>query len=81
MQPQGDTLLLLVRHTQLLVDNMPPEAVAAVVVPMLLRAAEGGDTRAQEEMLKTMPLIHEQVDYQSLKTVLLPKVRTLGAWE
>lgn len=75
---KGDTLLLLVKHTQLLVDNMPPEAVAAVVVPMLLRAAEGGDTRAQEEMLKTMPLIHEQVDYQSLKTVLLPKVWT--AW-
>ncbi len=56
---------------------MPPEAVASVVVPMLLRAAEAGDPRAQEEMLKTVPLIHEQVDYTSLKTVLLPKAHQL----
>jgi len=42
---KGDTLLLLVRSTPTLMKSMPRPYVTSMMVPLLVRAAEQGETR------------------------------------
>ncbi|KAA6417121.1 MAG: kinase family, partial [Trebouxia sp. A1-2] len=74
---KGDTLLLLVRSTPTLMKSMPRPYVTSMMVPLLLRAAEQGDPRCQDEMLKQLPSVAEQTEYTTLKSELLPRMHTL----
>ncbi|KAL0052017.1 hypothetical protein WJX82_006565 [Trebouxia sp. C0006] len=75
---KGDTLLLLVRSTPTLMKSMPRPYVTSVMVPLLVRAAEQGDPRCQDEMLKQLPPVAEQTEYTTLKSELLPRMHTLS---
>lgn len=74
---QGEALLLLTQHAALL-GRAAPKAVAAEMVPQLLvRAAEKGDARCQEEMLRQVGTLADSLDYEGLKLHVLPAVQGL----
>ncbi|PRW61454.1 SCY1 2 [Chlorella sorokiniana] len=73
----GETLLLLVQNAELLAKAMPPAAAAEVLPTLLVRAAQHGDVRAQEEMLRKVQAMADTIDYEGLKKNVLPAVHTL----
>ncbi|DBA79962.1 TPA: hypothetical protein ACH3X1_008165 [Trebouxia sp. C0004] len=74
---KGDSLLLLVRCTPSLMKSMPRPFVTSMMLPLLLRAAQQGDPRCQDEMLKQLPTVAEQTEYTTLKSELLPRMHSL----
>ncbi|XP_020591543.1 SCY1-like protein 2 [Phalaenopsis equestris] len=74
----GETLLLLVKHADLLVDKATQEYLLSHVLPLLVRAYDDSDTRIQEEVLRrTLPLAR-QLEMQLVKQAILPRVHGLA---
>nr|GEU36205.1 SCY1-like protein 2 [Tanacetum cinerariifolium] len=48
----GETLLLLVKHAELIVNKASQEHLISHVLPMLVRAYDDNDARMQKEVLK-----------------------------
>ncbi|KAK9813184.1 hypothetical protein WJX72_010231 [[Myrmecia] bisecta] len=74
---KGDVLLLLLRHVELLLSKMSRKDVATVIIPLLGRAADSGDARAQEEALKQVPALVQACDWSVLQADLLPRMHGL----
>ncbi|KAL0359964.1 UNVERIFIED_CONTAM: SCY1-like protein 2 [Sesamum radiatum] len=74
----GETLLLLVKHAELIINKASQEHLISHVLPMLVRAYDDTDARLQEEVLKrTIPLAR-QLDKQLVKQIVLPRVHGLA---
>ncbi|KAH6775197.1 kinase family with ARM repeat domain-containing protein [Perilla frutescens var. hirtella] len=74
----GETLLLLVKHAELIINKASQEHLISHVLPMLVRAYDDTDARLQEEVLKkTIPLA-KQLDVQLVKEAVLPRVHGLA---
>ncbi|KAJ0986174.1 hypothetical protein J5N97_004530 [Dioscorea zingiberensis] len=74
----GETLLLLVKHAELIINKASQEHLIAHVLPMLVRAYDDTDPRVQEEVLRrTFPLAR-QLDVQLVKQAILPRVHGLA---
>lgn len=74
----GETLLLLVKHADLIIDKATQEHLLSHVLPLLVRAYDDNDTRIQEEVLRrTIPLAR-QLETQLVKQVILPRVHGLA---
>lgn len=74
----GETLLLLVKHAELIINKASQEHLISHVLPMLVRAYDDTDARLQEEVLKkTIPLA-KQLDAQLVKQAVLPRVHALA---
>ncbi|KAI3464264.1 hypothetical protein Pfo_020927 [Paulownia fortunei] len=74
----GETLLLLVKHADLIINKASQEHLISHVLPMLIRAYDDTDARLQEEVLKkTIPLA-KQLDAQLVKQTVLPRVHGLA---
>ncbi|KAK3161288.1 hypothetical protein QOZ80_1BG0075190 [Eleusine coracana subsp. coracana] len=74
----GETLLLLVKHADLIINKASQEHLISHVLPMLVRAYDDTDPRLQEEALRrTMPL-SRQLDIKLLKQAVLPRVHGLA---
>ncbi|KAK4413444.1 SCY1-like protein 2 [Sesamum alatum] len=74
----GETLLLLLKHAELIINKASQDHLISHVLPMLIRAYDDTDARLQEEVLKrTIPLAR-QLDKQLVKQTVLPRVHGLA---
>ncbi|CAO2179213.1 unnamed protein product [Urochloa humidicola] len=74
----GETLLLLVKHADLIINKAAQEHLISHVLPMLVRAYDDSDPRLQEEVLhRTVPL-SRQLDIKLVKQAVLPRVHGLA---
>ncbi|CAL1351933.1 unnamed protein product [Linum trigynum] len=74
----GETLLLLVKHADLIINKASHETLVSSVLPMLVRAYDDTDTRIQEEVLKKSVSLAKQLDPQLVKQAILPRVHGLA---
>lgn len=74
----GETLLLLVKHSELIINKVNPEHLVSHVLPMLVRAYDDHDPRVQEEVLKKSSCLAKHLDTQLVKQVVLPRVHGLA---
>ncbi|KAF4387192.1 hypothetical protein CsatB_003267 [Cannabis sativa] len=74
----GETLLLLVKHADLIVNKTSQEHLVSHVLPMIVRAYDDNDARIQEEVLKKSAFLAKQLDVQLVKQALLPRVHGLA---
>ncbi|KAE8715328.1 white-brown-complex ABC transporter family [Hibiscus syriacus] len=74
----GETLLLLVKHADLIINKTSPEHRVSHVLPMLVRAYDDSDPRIQEEGLRKSLLLAKQLDMQLVKAAILPRVHGLA---
>ncbi|KAJ6806968.1 SCY1-like protein 2 isoform X2 [Iris pallida] len=74
----GETLLLLVKHAELIINKASQKHLILHLLPVLVRAYDDTDTRIQEEVLRrTIPLAR-QLDSQLVKQAILPRVHGLA---
>ncbi|GER27609.1 kinase family protein [Striga asiatica] len=74
----GETLLLLVKHAELIINKASQEHLVLHVLPMLVRAYDDNDARLQEEVLKKTTQLAKQLDAQLVKQTILPRVHGLA---
>ncbi|OWM85712.1 hypothetical protein CDL15_Pgr029135 [Punica granatum] len=74
----GDTLLLLVKHAELIIGKTSQEQLISHVLPSLVRAYDDNDARIQEEVLKKSAYLSKQLDIQLVKQAILPRVHGLA---
>ncbi|KAF7836381.1 SCY1-like protein 2 [Senna tora] len=74
----GETLLLLVKHADLIINKTSQEHLVSHVLPLISRAFDDTDARIQEEVLKKSVSLAKQLDAQLIKQVVLPRVHGLA---
>ncbi|KAL9173573.1 hypothetical protein ABFS82_03G124000 [Erythranthe guttata] len=74
----GETLLLLVKHAELIINKASQEHLISHVLPMLVRAYDDTDARLQEEVLKKTITLAKKLDVQLVKQLVLPRVHGLA---
>ncbi|XP_076893168.1 SCY1-like protein 2 A [Bidens hawaiensis] len=74
----GETLLLLVKHAELIVNKASQEHLISHVLPMLVRAYDDTDARMQEEVLKKTVTLATKLDPHLVKQSILPRVHGLA---
>nr|DAD21189.1 TPA_asm: hypothetical protein HUJ06_022652 [Nelumbo nucifera] len=74
----GETLLLLVKHAELIINKTSQESLVAHVLPLLVRAYDDNDARIQEEVLRRTVSLAKQLDVQLVKQAILPRVHGLA---
>lgn len=74
----GETLLLLVKHAELIINKASQEHLISHVLPMLVRAYDDTDARMQEEVLKKTVSLAKQLDVQLVKQAILARVHALA---
>ncbi|XP_022932450.1 SCY1-like protein 2 isoform X2 [Cucurbita moschata] len=74
----GDTLLLLVKRADLIINKTNQEALITSVLPLIIRAYDDNDARIQEEGLRKSVSLAKQLDTQLVKQTILPRVHTLA---
>ncbi|XP_043700659.1 SCY1-like protein 2 isoform X2 [Telopea speciosissima] len=74
----GETLLLLVKHAELIINKTAQEHLVSHVLPLLVRAYDDNDARIQEEVLRRTVSLAKQLDVQVVKQAILPRVHGLA---
>ncbi|KAF6176077.1 hypothetical protein GIB67_000171 [Kingdonia uniflora] len=74
----GETLLLLVKHAELIINKSGQEHLITHVLPLLVRAYDDNDVRIQEEVLRRTVSLAKQLDLQLVKQAILPRVHGLA---
>ncbi|VAH77553.1 unnamed protein product [Triticum turgidum subsp. durum] len=74
----GETLLLLVKHADLIISKATNEHLISHILPMLVRAYDDTDPRLQEEVLRRTVTLSRQLDMKLLKQSVLPRVHGLA---
>ncbi|KAF8411045.1 hypothetical protein HHK36_003584 [Tetracentron sinense] len=74
----GETLLLLVKHADLIINKTSQEHLISHVLPLLVRAYDDNDARIQEEVLKRTVSLAKQLDVKLVKQAILPRVHGLA---
>ncbi|KAL9269986.1 SCY1-like protein [Drosera capensis] len=74
----GDTLLLLLKHVELIIDKTSREHLMSHLLPMLVRAYDDTDPRLQEEVLKKTVSLAKHLDPLLVKQALIPRVHSLA---
>ncbi|KAF3791799.1 SCY1-like protein 2 [Nymphaea thermarum] len=74
----GETLLLLVKHAELIISKANHEHLLSHVLPLLVRAYDDADARIQEEVLRRTVCLAKQLDSQLVKQAILPRVHGLA---
>lgn len=74
----GETLLLLVKHAELIINKTSMEHLVSHVLPLLVRAYDDNDVRIQEEVLRRTVSLAKQLDIQLVKQAILPRVHGLA---
>jgi len=74
----GETLLLLVKHADLIINKATQEHLISHVLPMLVRAFDDNDPRLQEEVLRRTVPLSRQLDIKLVKQAVLPRVHGLA---
>lgn len=74
----GETLLLLVKHAELIINKTGQEHLITHVLPLLVRAYDENDVRIQEEVLRRTVPLAKQLDVKLVKQAILPRVHGLA---
>ncbi|KAF2290553.1 hypothetical protein GH714_014377 [Hevea brasiliensis] len=74
----GETLLLLVKRAEIIINKTTQENLISHVLPLLVRAYDDTDPRIQEEVLKKSSSLAKQLDVQLVKHSILPRVHGLA---
>ncbi|KAM7253073.1 hypothetical protein ACFE04_025691 [Oxalis oulophora] len=74
----GETLLLLLKNAELIINKTGQDLLVSHVLPMLIRAYGDTDPRIQEEVLKKSVPLAKQLDVQLVKQAILPRVHGLA---
>ncbi|CAO2170635.1 unnamed protein product [Urochloa humidicola] len=74
----GETLLLLVKHADLIINKAAQEHLISHVLPMLVRAYDDNNPRLQEEVLRRTVPLSRQLDIKLVKQAVLPRVHGLA---
>ncbi|KAK9748953.1 hypothetical protein RND81_02G092400 [Saponaria officinalis] len=74
----GETLLLLVKHSELIISKTDQKDLVSHVLPMLVRAYDDTDPRIQEEVLKKTLSLTKHLDSQLVKQAVVPRVHGLA---
>ncbi|KAI3945929.1 hypothetical protein MKW98_007278 [Papaver atlanticum] len=74
----GETLLLIVKHAELIINKTSQEHLISHVLPLLVRAYDDNDARIQEEVLRRTAALTKQLDVQLVKQAVLPRVHGLA---
>ncbi|XP_051139622.1 SCY1-like protein 2 A isoform X2 [Andrographis paniculata] len=74
----GETLLLLLKHAELIISKASQDHLILHVLPMIVRAYDDTDARLQEEVLKKTIILAKQLDVQLVKQTVLPRVHGLA---
>ncbi|KAH9605220.1 hypothetical protein KSS87_012845 [Heliosperma pusillum] len=74
----GETLLMLVKHAELIITKTSKKDLVSHVLPMLVRAYDDTDPRIQEEVLKQTLVLTKQLDSQLVKQAIVPRVHALA---
>ncbi|PWZ31605.1 hypothetical protein Zm00014a_039594 [Zea mays] len=74
----GETLLLLVKHADLIINKATQEHLISHILPMLVRAYDDNDPRLQEEVLRRTVSLSRQLDTKLVKQAVLPRVHGLA---
>lgn len=74
----GETLLILVKHLPMLVSKASLDVMTSHVLPMLVRAYDDGDPRIQEETLRRTVDLALKLDFDLVKTAIVPRVHALA---
>jgi len=70
----GETLLLLVKHADLIINKASHEHLISHVLPMLVRAYDDTDPRLQEEVLRQTVPLSRQLDMKTDLGSMAPSV-------
>ncbi|KAJ4821320.1 kinase family with ARM repeat domain-containing protein [Rhynchospora pubera] len=74
----GETLLLLVKHAELIINKAALDDLVKHILPMLVRAYDDTDPRIQEEVLRRTICLARKLDTQLVKQAILPRVHGLA---
>ncbi|KAG6592350.1 SCY1-like protein 2, partial [Cucurbita argyrosperma subsp. sororia] len=74
----GDTLLLLVKRADLIINKTSQAQLMTNVLPLIVRAYDDNDARIQEEVLRKSVSLAKQLDTQLVKQTILPRVHGLA---
>ncbi|XP_050897073.1 SCY1-like protein 2 A [Lathyrus oleraceus] len=74
----GDTMLLLLKHAELIINKTTQEHLISHVLPMIVRAYVDNDARLQQGVLKKSVSLAKRLDSQLVKQVILPRVHGLA---
>ncbi|XP_078428236.1 SCY1-like protein 2 A [Wolffia australiana] len=74
----GETLLLLLKHAELIINKTGPDQLVTHVLPLLVRAYDDNDPRLQEEVLRRTVPLAKQLDMKLVKQSILPRVHGLA---
>ncbi|EPS68984.1 hypothetical protein M569_05783, partial [Genlisea aurea] len=74
----GETLLLLLKHAELIINKANHEHIISHILPMLIRAYDDPDPRLQEEVLKKTIPLSRKLDVQLVKQSVLPRIHGLA---
>ncbi|CAA7410153.1 unnamed protein product [Spirodela intermedia] len=74
----GETLLLLLKHADLIINKTSQENLITNVLPLLVRAYDDTDSRMQEEVLRRTVPLAKQLDMKLVKQAILPRVHGLA---
>ena len=65
-------MLIIIQYLDVLLQQSSPEFIQSHVLPMIAKGLGCGVTEIQETVLKQMPLIADKIEFQILKTSILP---------
>ncbi|CAL9174362.1 unnamed protein product [Musa hybrid cultivar] len=74
----GETLLLLVKHADLIIHKASQDDLISHVLPLFVRAYDDTDPRIQEEVLRRTVPLARQLDMQLVNQAMVPRVHGLA---
>ncbi|WOL03165.1 hypothetical protein Cni_G11885 [Canna indica] len=74
----GETLLLLVKHAELIIHKASQDELVSHVLPLFVRAYDDTDPRIQEEVLRRTVPLARQLDMQLVKQAMVPRIHGLA---
>ncbi|CAI5473747.1 unnamed protein product, partial [Closterium sp. Yama58-4] len=74
----GDVLLLFIKHLPAIVSKVSPAILMSHVLPMIVRAYEDADPRLQEETLRRSAVLVSTLDFEIVRSVIMPRVHMLA---
>ncbi|KAG0492943.1 hypothetical protein HPP92_006341 [Vanilla planifolia] len=74
----GETLLLLLKHADLIINKASQDHLVSHLLPLLVRAYDDNDARIQEEVLRRTTTLAKKLAIQLVKQDILPRVHGLA---
>eukprot|EP00271_Cylindrocystis_brebissonii_P007039 TRINITY_DN2014_c0_g1_i1.p1 TRINITY_DN2014_c0_g1~~TRINITY_DN2014_c0_g1_i1.p1 ORF type:complete len:1212 (+),score=286.96 TRINITY_DN2014_c0_g1_i1:322-3957(+) len=74
----GDSSLMLIKHLPMLCSKSSPEVMVSHLLPLIVRAYDDPDPRIQEETLRRTVALSLKIDFDVVRTAILPRIHALA---